>query len=69
MLPHDIEVLLNQRHIRPVLVDDLGRDALILVQHGIALIDTEAAMSRAGAIGRFVEATIPVTGKAATSAA
>ena len=56
MLDSALTVALERRGLRPILVDDLGRDALVFTRYGLALLDRAAATSRAAELAEFIAA-------------
>lgn len=42
--------------LRMVIVEDLGRDALVLSRYGLVLVDARAAVERPGAIQAWLNA-------------
>jgi DNA-binding response OmpR family regulator len=42
--------------LRPIVVDDLGRDALVIAAHGLVLIDAGAEATRGKLVARRIRA-------------
>ncbi|CAL8980378.1 hypothetical protein PROP_03148 [Propionicimonas sp. T2.31MG-18] len=66
-LPQALAEPLERAHLRPIVVDDLGHDALVLHRYGLAMIDAAALAERADKLVSWLESVLPVPAVAVAS--
>lgn len=53
-MPNEMQAALDRTHLRGIIVDHLGRDALVLRRYGLALLDRDALLGRSAAIAESI---------------
>ena len=53
MLSDDVQAA-KKKKLRTILVEDLGRDALVFSRYGLALVDAEAAVLRPASVSAWL---------------